>query len=94
MPHTEPGPFLDRVGPLYERDDGRGLVFGLRVLEHHCNRRGFAHGGLLVTLADVALGKAAERRSDPPVSLLTTLLASVVVSGSRRRRTSNGLGAR
>jgi hypothetical protein len=28
VPYTEPGPFLDRVGPLYERDDDRGLVFG------------------------------------------------------------------
>ena len=46
--------------------------FGFSVLEHHRNRRGFAHGGRRVTLADVALGKAAERRSNPPVSLLTT----------------------
>jgi acyl-coenzyme A thioesterase 13 len=69
--YAEPSPFLDRVGPLYERDDERGLAFGLQVLGHHCNRRGFVHGGLLVTLADVALGKAGERRSDPPVSLLT-----------------------
>ena len=46
VPYTEPGPFLDRVGPLYERDDDRGLVFGFCVLAHHCNRRGFAHGEL------------------------------------------------
>jgi len=72
VPYTEPGPFLDRVGPLYERYDDRGLVFGFCELAHQSNRRGFAHGGLLVTLADVTLGKAAERRSDPPVSLLTT----------------------
>jgi len=84
LPYTEPGPFLDRVGPLYERDDDRGLVFGFCVLEHHCNRRRFAHGGLLVTLADVALGKAAERHSDPPVSLLTTSITYDFIGVARR----------
>jgi acyl-coenzyme A thioesterase PaaI-like protein len=84
VPYTEPGPFLDRVGPLYERDDDRGLVFGFCVLAHHCNRRGFAHGGLLVTLADVTLGKAAERRSDPPVSLLTTSITYDFIGVARR----------
>ena len=49
--------FLDAVGPLYQgaRSDG-SLLLGLRIEERHCNRRGFAHGGLLVTLADLVLG--------------------------------------
>jgi acyl-coenzyme A thioesterase PaaI-like protein len=74
-PYREPSPFLDRVGPLYEKDDEAGLKFGLLVLEHHCNRRGIAHGGLLITIADVALGKTVEWRSVPPVRLLTTGVA-------------------
>lgn len=85
LPYKEPSPFLDRVGPLYEREaDAAGLVLGLLVLEHHCNRRGFAHGGLLVTLADIALGKTGERRCDPPVSLLTASLAFDFVGVVRR----------
>jgi acyl-coenzyme A thioesterase 13 len=86
VPYREPSPFLDRAGPLYERDGDAeaGLVIGLLVLEHHCNRRGFAHGGLLVTLADVALGKTGERRSEPPVSLLTASLAYDFVGVVRR----------
>ena len=90
VPYREPSPFLDRVGPLYERDgDGSaamaaGLTLGLLVLEHHCNRRGFAHGGLLVTLADLALGKTGERRSDPPASLLTASLAFDFVGVARQ----------
>ncbi len=49
--------FLDAVGPLYQgaRPDGT-LLLGLRIEERHCNRRGFAHGGLLVALADLVLG--------------------------------------
>jgi acyl-coenzyme A thioesterase 13 len=73
--YREPSPFLDRIGPIYERDDEAGLAFGLLVLEHHCNRRGIAHGGLLTTLADVALGKTAEWRSTPPARLITTAIA-------------------
>jgi acyl-coenzyme A thioesterase 13 len=83
-PYTEPSPFLDRIGPLYERDDSTGPVFGIHVLEHHCNRRGFVHGGLLVTLSDVALGKAGERRSDPPVSLLTVSITYDFIGLARR----------
>lgn len=56
VPFHRSGPFLDMVGPLYERIDGEALLLGLRVDERHCNRRGYAHGGLLVTLADLVLG--------------------------------------
>lgn len=85
VPYGEPSPFLDRVGPLYERGgDVAGFALGLLVLEHHCNRRGFAHGGLLVTLADIALGKTGERRSDPPASLLTASLAFDFIGIARR----------
>lgn len=85
VPYGEPSPFLSRVGPLYERtDDTAGFALGLLVLEHHCNRRGFAHGGLLMTLADIALGKTGERRSDPPASLLTASLTFDFITTARR----------
>ena len=84
LPYSESSPFLDRIGPLYERDDADSFALGLRVLDQHCNRRGFAHGGLLVTLADVALGKSAERRSTPRVRLLTTSLVFDFVDIARR----------
>jgi acyl-coenzyme A thioesterase 13 len=49
--------FLDLVGPLLVDDtDPRAPVYGLRVGEHHTNSRGGVHGGVLTTLADVALG--------------------------------------
>jgi acyl-coenzyme A thioesterase 13 len=72
--YSEPSSFLERIGPLLQKRTSSGVVFGVRVAEHHCNRRAMAHGGLIVALADVALGKTGEWFSQPPVSLLTASL--------------------
>ncbi len=82
-PYSQPSPFLDRIGPLYQGGGDTGPVFGLRILDHHCNRRGLAHGGLLMTLADIALGKSIEWSAEASLSGLT---ASVTVDfmGSAR----------
>jgi acyl-coenzyme A thioesterase 13 len=70
-------PFLETVGPLfYRRDPERGLVIGLRIAEKHANARGIAHGGLLVTLADIALGYATAFARDPPEGLITANLTA------------------
>ena len=42
-------PFLDVLGPFYHRREGRALILGVRIAEKHCNARGTAHGGLLMT---------------------------------------------
>lgn len=57
--------YLDLVGPLFAKQDARGLTLGIRIEPRHCNSRGLAHGGLLVTLADLALGKGAARAYQP-----------------------------
>jgi uncharacterized protein (TIGR00369 family) len=51
--------FSERIGPLYisRRDDVP--VLGLEVGDHHLNRAGRVHGGLLATLADIAVSRAA-----------------------------------
>jgi len=46
------------VGPFYARREGRAISLGLRIEPRHLNSRGSCHGGLLATLADVALGYA------------------------------------
>ena len=51
-------PFNALVGPLYERRDGDAVSIGLAVEEKHTNSRGICHGGVLATLADLALGYA------------------------------------
>lgn len=51
------GPYFRALGPVYfRRLDGGGLVLALRVAEQHLNIQGVAHGGMLATLADGALG--------------------------------------
>jgi acyl-coenzyme A thioesterase 13 len=70
-------PFLETVGPLFCRKDGeRGLVIGLRVAEKHANARGIAHGGLLLTLADIALGYRTAFAHDPPTGMITASLSA------------------
>ena len=53
-----PNPFNDMVGPFYERRRGKEVSLGLRIEERHTNSRGICHGGLLATMADLALGYA------------------------------------
>jgi len=52
------GHFLSSLGPLYAKRTETGLVIAMRIEEKHLNTRGIAHGGMLVTLADSALGIA------------------------------------
>lgn len=52
------GPFNLLVGPIYERRTADKVSLGLRVEEKHTNSRGICHGGVLATLADLALGYA------------------------------------
>jgi acyl-coenzyme A thioesterase 13 len=74
-PHERSSPFLDLIGPVLTRRTDTGIEFALAIDERHVNARGFAHGGVLTTLADVALGFATGISQDPPVHLITTSLA-------------------
>ena len=75
-PFEKSSAFLDLIGPLYAKTDERGLVLGIRIDERHCNRRGFAHGGLLVTLADLALGYSSGHGIDQSTALVTINLSA------------------
>ncbi len=68
-------PLLDLIGPVYKRGQGRDLVLGLRAETKHCNARGTVHGGMLATLADVALGYTMAFATDPPARLVTANLS-------------------
>ena len=46
--------FTDVIQPCYRRVEGDSVSMGLRVEQHHCNMMGFCHGGVLMTLADIA----------------------------------------
>jgi uncharacterized protein (TIGR00369 family) len=60
------GPFLASLGPLYAKKTEQGLVIAMRIEERHLNTRGIAHGGMLVTLADSALGIAIATAGQEP----------------------------
>jgi acyl-coenzyme A thioesterase 13 len=69
-------PFNDTMGPFFYRSTKPGFVIGLRVAEKHVNASGNAHGGLLLTLADIALGYTAAAAADPPLRLATVNIAA------------------
>jgi len=49
--------FMERVGPLYRRVEAGQFQVGFRVEKYHCNPAGICHGGMLLTVMDVALGE-------------------------------------
>ena len=67
-------PFLDLLGPIYNQRTDSGLVIGLRAEEKHCNARGQVHGGVLSSLADVALGYNSAFAQEPPTPIVTSSL--------------------
>lgn len=48
-------PILRETGPYFIKAEGEARIVGVRVRDIHCQTRGAAHGGVLATLADVAL---------------------------------------
>ena len=78
--HQRSSPMTAPWEPLFARDQDGVISLGLQVREPHCNGRGFAHGGLMASLADNAMGYSAvaqaKRQLDPPPrSALTVGLA-------------------
>jgi uncharacterized protein (TIGR00369 family) len=69
-------PFLDLLGPFFYRRSEKTFIVGLRVTSQHANARGTAHGGLLLTLADIALGYVPSFSQSPPLSLTTANLSA------------------
>lgn len=62
-PHTRRSPLTDPWEPLFAREVDDGVCLAVEVREAHCNGRGFAHGGLIASLADNAMGLSAVRRA-------------------------------
>jgi uncharacterized protein (TIGR00369 family) len=75
--------FLDHGGPYFLRANDAGpRTVGLRIMPHHINYQNAAHGGVLTTLADVALSHAVYDAERPhpavaTISLTTNFLAGV-----------------
>jgi len=83
-----PSPFGELVGPLYAGRRDAGPTIAVRVGAEHANRNGRAHGGLMMTVADIALTRAARERLPPNAGVATAdlhiaFLESVVALQNR-----------
>lgn len=72
-PLSRTSPFTDLLGPIYQKKDPSGLIIGLSVEQKHCNARGMVHGGVLGTLADIAMGYSAAFSTQPPTPMVTAI---------------------
>jgi len=77
-------PYLDLLGPLFNKQTSTCLVIGFRAEEKHCNARGLVHGGVLSSLADVALGYNAAFATEPPSPIVTASL-TIDYAGSAKQ---------
>ena len=77
-------PFLETVGPFfYRKEPDGGFIVAVRVLPKHANARGSAHGGLLLTLLDIALGYRAAFSQEPPAALTTASISADFVGSPK-----------
>ncbi|MGB0921189.1 MAG: PaaI family thioesterase [Alphaproteobacteria bacterium] len=51
--------FASHVGPLFMKAEDPVPIIGFRVLEHHCNPADICHGGMMMTVMDMAIGMGA-----------------------------------
>ena len=75
-------PFLDLIGPIYQSGDMGELIIGIRVGEKHCNARQGLHGGVISTLADIALGYNTAFSGEKPIPMSTANLSIDYVGGA------------
>ena len=59
------------MGPLYAGRRDSGPTLAVRVGSEHGNRSGRAHGGLMMTVADIAVTRAALERLPPHTRVAT-----------------------
>jgi uncharacterized protein (TIGR00369 family) len=81
--HSRSSPFVELIGPLYSQGTGMDLCLALRIDGRHLNGTGTVHGGVLATLADLAIGYAVASSTEPPIPL-TTSSVTVNLSGMAR----------
>lgn len=81
---VDPGsPYRDLTGPFYVKKTDTQLVMAVRLGPNHVNARGIGHGGLLMTLADMALGYSIHHRATDNSQLLTASLTTEFLGAAR-----------
>ena len=77
-----PSPFSELIGPVYIDASGSLPVVGVEVLAQHANRAGRAHGGLLMTVADIALSRAVRTHLPDGAGMATADLHIAFLDGA------------
>jgi acyl-coenzyme A thioesterase 13 len=75
-------PFVEPMGPFFRKVDGRTLILGVRIEPRHTNARGLVHGGLIATMADLALGYSLALAESPPENAVTASLTTDLFGGA------------
>ena len=63
---TRDGKFSSRIGPYFLKGKKPNVTFGIRIMQHHTNLNGVAHGGLLMAFLDTVGGHIAASISGEP----------------------------
>lgn len=68
-PYPAISAFMGHIGPMFARlEEGGAITLALWVAAQHLNHQGAAHGGMLATLADSAMGNHAARAAGAGVA--------------------------
>jgi acyl-coenzyme A thioesterase PaaI-like protein len=86
-PFSRIAPVLEPWTPIYAREDGDILRLGTFIRRPLCNNRGLVHGGVISTLADIAMGMSLVRARrwhfpDQTSPLTTSLAVDYIASGT------------
>ena len=68
--------FLGMSGPYFLKREAESTIVGCRISDHHMNYIGVAHGGVLATLADVALSFQIYDRADQKLPVSTVSMTT------------------
>lgn len=77
------GPYMANLGELYCRRNDGEIVIAMRIEDKHTNMRGIAHGGMLSSLADSALGIGLTLYCEGRQSFVTVNLSTDFVEAAR-----------
>jgi len=76
------GRYLEEGGPFYLKQESDSCAVGLRISEQHINYIDIAHGGVITTLADIALSLQPYQSETPHPTITTTSLTVNFMSGA------------
>jgi uncharacterized protein (TIGR00369 family) len=73
--HFRHSPLTDPWEPIYSKRTADAVIMGLRLAAPHTNSRGLAHGGLITSLADNAMGLSCAMKLGGGARLVTVSLS-------------------